>query len=330
MAKERYEFIDLMKGICITLVVLHHCRIEAIENMQLLTTFRMPLYYILSGIFFKPYHSYKEFTFKKVNSLLIPILSTILLHNLLLNSFQVMSHSALRFRSLPPTMWFLISLFEVGTIYYIIKLCNNIIIETIICAALSITGYLLFVYQIHLPYYLDSALSAVLFYHYGSLLKRNHILPPKSQKHNILLMLISGSVFIGIGLLIPIEKLEMYNNIYPSNFIVTHLLAIAGTMFVLYLSKILNKLPLLSHLGRYSIIILCTHPIYIGILYKVNKMLNLPSSKVSDFIIIMALMFPTIYFINKYIPFLFAQQPMKDAIKSSYVYRKYKVATSRQ
>lgn len=55
--KSRIEYIDLMKGICITLVVLIHCKIsfdnEHIVNM--LEHLRMPLYFFLSGLFFKKY-----------------------------------------------------------------------------------------------------------------------------------------------------------------------------------------------------------------------------------------------------------------------------------
>lgn len=56
--KKRIQFIDLAKGVCITLVVLHHCHIET----PYLVFVRMPLYFILSGLFFKAYGGFVDFT----------------------------------------------------------------------------------------------------------------------------------------------------------------------------------------------------------------------------------------------------------------------------
>lgn len=73
----RIVFVDLAKGICICLVVLYHVygeiagRVFEITNM-----FRMPLYFVLSGLFFKPYSSFNSFTKKKTNKLLIPLIIT--------------------------------------------------------------------------------------------------------------------------------------------------------------------------------------------------------------------------------------------------------------
>lgn len=73
-ANNRVEWIDTAKGICILLVVLHHCS-QMMHEPYLFSrdvlTFRMPLYFILSGLFFK-YYSPKVFFVKKTNKLLAP------------------------------------------------------------------------------------------------------------------------------------------------------------------------------------------------------------------------------------------------------------------
>lgn len=48
--QQRIEFIDLAKGICIILVVLLH--IVPSANIPELRFIRIPLYFILSGLFF--------------------------------------------------------------------------------------------------------------------------------------------------------------------------------------------------------------------------------------------------------------------------------------
>ena len=51
--KKRIEFIDLAKGVCILMVVMGHCGFPIdIPGWEIV---RMPLYFILSGLFFKDY-----------------------------------------------------------------------------------------------------------------------------------------------------------------------------------------------------------------------------------------------------------------------------------
>ncbi len=320
--KPRYEFIDLMKGICITMVVMSHCQLEWISDCPQLTSFRMPLYYILSGIFFKPYGSFKEFALKKTNSLIIPFLSTIVLYNLIVNIVHYFTggYKVLVFN--PPSMWFLISLFQVGIVYYYIQKVKNTKAQTIICLILSLIGYALFYFKISLPAYLDTTLSTIIFYHIGYLLKKAHILPPTSKKRNMIFLVIWLGIFIGVGLIFPIEKLRLQNNIYPSNYIISLALAISGTMLVLYLSKLLVKVPFISFIGRYSIIVLCTHNTFINLFTTIFEHYHMTYANIAIFIATMAIMPPTIYFILKYIPFLFAQQPFFHTIKMSKLYRR--------
>ncbi|MCH5329005.1 MAG: acyltransferase family protein, partial [Coprobacter sp.] len=76
--RPRIAFIDLAKGICILLVVLYHLdgQIFGIPNFSAL---RMPLYFALSGLFFKPGGDITAFTVKKTNNILIPFLFWVLL-----------------------------------------------------------------------------------------------------------------------------------------------------------------------------------------------------------------------------------------------------------
>ena len=72
---KRIEWIDLAKGICIVLVVFHHVMVRYDLELPLsdaLSSFRMPLYFILSGLFFKLYEGFEGFVKRKVNKLLIP------------------------------------------------------------------------------------------------------------------------------------------------------------------------------------------------------------------------------------------------------------------
>lgn len=75
--KKRIQYIDLAKGFCIILVVAYHVN-KAFHFKQFplfwdtLSVFRMPLYFFLSGLFFKEYEGFFGFSLRKVNKLLIP------------------------------------------------------------------------------------------------------------------------------------------------------------------------------------------------------------------------------------------------------------------
>lgn len=55
--KVRYEFVDIMKGLCILLVVGSHINVPGLTEYSL-SYFRLPLYYMLSGLFFSQYESF--------------------------------------------------------------------------------------------------------------------------------------------------------------------------------------------------------------------------------------------------------------------------------
>lgn len=53
----RIDFVDLTKGVCIILVVIAHVggAFEQLDTNSMLSCFRMPLYFFISGVFFKSY-----------------------------------------------------------------------------------------------------------------------------------------------------------------------------------------------------------------------------------------------------------------------------------
>ena len=61
--KKRIDFVDLAKGCCIILVVIGHCGVS--KNIPGYEIVRMPLYFILSGLFFKDYGGFSILHLKK-------------------------------------------------------------------------------------------------------------------------------------------------------------------------------------------------------------------------------------------------------------------------
>ena len=64
---KRIDFVDLTKGVCIILVVMTHIggAFEQLDRSSMLSCFRMPLYFFISGVFFKPYEALSGFLLSK-------------------------------------------------------------------------------------------------------------------------------------------------------------------------------------------------------------------------------------------------------------------------
>lgn len=78
MAKERYLFIDVARGMAMLLVVFGHCCVPAdIFVNQVLLSFHMPLFFFMSGIFFKgpQIGCYGDYTLMRIKKLMAPHLT---------------------------------------------------------------------------------------------------------------------------------------------------------------------------------------------------------------------------------------------------------------
>ena len=93
--ENRIAYIDLAKGFCIALVVFYHSK--GVLGVQYLidiffVSFRLPLYFFLSGLFFKEYGSFQNFFIKKTNRLLIPFFFFYFCFSVLMPNFFILIH----------------------------------------------------------------------------------------------------------------------------------------------------------------------------------------------------------------------------------------------
>ena len=179
----RIAWIDLAKGFCIILVVLYHVTNKHPFAVQL-TSFRMPLYFILSGLFFKQYEGFLGFLKRKTNKLLIPFLFFLIFTSYL--PHLLITHKSslpvlLMYRevifNLP--IWFLLCLFEINIIFYWVQLLGSAIssrYQTAVVIVLSVLigfgGILLGLNGIEIPLFVDTACSALPLFVFGWWLNR--------------------------------------------------------------------------------------------------------------------------------------------------------------
>lgn len=314
---KRIEYIDLAKGFCIILVVLEHVARPLVGQdtstsvfLNICGTFRMPLYFILSGIFFKDY-SFKVFSIKKINNLLIPYLFMFVASNicdaaLYYHDTGKISLIGGDYPKISSATWFLLCLFELNLLLWLSnRLVINKWLRLAFCLTLGICGS-----KVDIPYFLDVCLTSVPFFYIGTLLKpyiqgkKNAYYIERYWYVTLFVIFIIYCIYYPKGNVVPTNTIQ-------TNIFLFYLYGVMGTIFILILSKKINYLPFFSYVGRYSIIVLCWH---FALLYPLQYYLKnyIASSSVLILMLMCLIMFLMYYviipFVRRCLPYFFAQK----------------------
>ena len=110
---------------------------------------------------------------------------------------------------------------------------------------------------IDIPANLDSAMSALPFFAVGFMVFRHtDMLKPNPSDRYLPLMIIGA---FAVVLFISPNVSFLKNRFYGYSWLTAYPIGTLGVFGVIWLSKLLKKLPIISYYGRYSIIILVTH-----------------------------------------------------------------------
>lgn len=227
----------------------------------------MPLYFILSGLFFKDYGSLFKLVIKKTNRLLIPLLFFASIELVIItfqNPISVIDNIALPFIK-PGIMnfptWFLLCLFWVNLFYYFIHTkCKRTSTKMVYVFILGCIGAFLSYYDVYLPLFMSSAFSATPFFFVGVILRRMPIL--YKTNHNKALLLLGITLLIASGTYCYLRytpRISFLSNSYQGNYLEIFVVAVSSVIGLLLLCKSIKWLPVISYLGRYSIIVLGMH-----------------------------------------------------------------------
>ena len=332
--KQRIEYIDLAKGICISLVVLLHVYGDLSGSIiKIMNLFRMPLYFVLSGLFFKTYEGLFPFLKKKTNKLLIPFLFSFLFvvipFTVILCKMNGEEITALGLfwgeygklnLGINGASWFLLCLFAVNAYFYIIFLLTkqNIVGISVLSCACGIAGYVLSRYGLYLPLWMDSALTAMPFFLMGYVLRKySNLLYGEKSLLDLFYGLLSLLMLLGVYWFDECQNtggIAYGDNEFDISALCLYLGGFSGTIFVLIVSKWLNHVWGFSYVGRYSIVVLLTHLLYLFVIRNVLYQLNVPQDDVyvnfMVFVVIMLMEIPTIWFCIRYLPYCFAQKDL--------------------
>jgi len=331
--KQRIEYIDLAKGICIFMVVWHHISLYYDATLPLdryFMGFRLPLYFFLSGCFFKAYEGFTGFVKRKINKLLIPFLFFFVVCSFVIPN--ILAHCGINIRFLPMSqmwnalldeyypsgqIWFLLCLFEINILFYVIYLLSGRFEKrTWVIVMLSLLfgagGILLCLAKIDLPANLDTAMSALPFFAIGYVIFR-HTDMLKPNRYDRYLPLLIVAAFTLVYFINP-YVLYIENDFRGHSWLTAYPFGTLGVLGVIGLSKIVKYLPIVSYFGRYSIIILVTHDTVLhftgailsrfGMTSGIELTINMTLTMLSYLLIIP--------FMRRYMPHVTAQ---KDVIK---------------
>lgn len=273
----RIDFVDLTKGICIILVVMAHIggAFTLFDSGSMIACFRMPLYFFISGLFFKSYEGFFGFFLRKVNKLLIPFglfyvgafLLKYIVWKVAPHVFQLpvswselllvfQAHELIKYN---PPIWFLIALFNCNLLFYLVHRLRQKQLKAMFLATCLIgaAGFYLGKQQFVLPLYIDVAMTALPFYVAGFWIRRyNFFLFPHRFDKLIPLFILGALAVMYFTATTPGMRTNNYSS---SNILQFYVAAFAGIFVIMLLCKKIKRIPIVTYLGRYSVITLGVH-----------------------------------------------------------------------
>lgn len=278
--KIRVDYFDIARGITILLVILGHCLPKDSISRQLIYTFHMPLFFLISGYFFKEKEMGAEI--KSCNrSLLKPyLISSMFIMIFFVTKAFIKGQDAqnqikywgkailfgsgeittfLSFKvPIIGTLWFLLSLYWVKVIFNLIYKCKNNIITMSFIVVIAIIGFIIPKY-IWLPFSIDTSLINIIFYYIGFIFNKYNVF---DKKLSVFYYLILFAIWLILGLCCKTYSVSNEYNYY----IVNIFEAVIGCYLIIMISKfIINCNHILSNIlkwiGKNSLYIMCFHAI---------------------------------------------------------------------
>ncbi len=303
---KRVAYIDIAKGVGILLVVLAHNDLQAVAPFlhRIIYAFHMPLFFFLSGLFFKPETPFWEMLRRRLNTLVKPYFFTIFIIYFGAVFFDNMGFPVALSRigkSLYANgfyldwvaMWFLPALFTINLFAFgfyrlfgrfsqnwprwaallAIQAIGVLTLHTFMPLNISLLGKSLTLNG--LPWSLDLVLVAGFFFILGREVYQN---VPQDIFSSLWTLLVSGALGLGLLLLSP-ATVDLNTRLWESPLINT-LEALTGITFILALARQIERGPVwleafFSYFGRISVVILIFHnPVQSYLTPKIDQLVG--------------------------------------------------------
>ena len=320
--EKRSACFDLMKGVCIILVVMEHC--NELMNIwynktlwSMLEHLRMPLYFFLSGMFFKEYTCFKDFFIRKFNKILIPYIFFSFIDVLFRCSYNNLDcglNSILR--NVYGTilwggahLWFLRTLFVANILYYIFnKLTKKlsffeqlIILIVVVCITYWIKNIVGEYWGVWNLYNVAIGALLVLPFFFMANLLRNYLQYIYIKKKNVVLSLM---LFVCLSAFLSNDGVYLNSGKIENNIVLFYIASLSSIMSVWCICYMFKRVFYVSYVGRYSLIVYALH-------YRLISFLIYYIPDISIylcFVVVLAMMPVMIWFFKRYFPAFVAQR----------------------
>lgn len=326
--KKRIFWLDNLKFIGLFFVLIVHTGRLDDSLDKYIFSFFMPLFFFISGLLVKDHiknESFTSFIKSKITVRIIPyfafsFISYIFWFCILnkINNRENESLSGLQqfigiFYGVGTddwlkhniSLWFLTCLFMTELLFFLyIKLAKRKQILIIILFISSIIGYFYFIlsqsytYQVsfsnypiqyRLPWNLDLAFTAVVFYGIGYLTQSYILTNDLNKYYRWYFLPCSLAVYLIFSQLN--EKVNFINGQY-GNYIYFYLAALGGIFFWTYIAKIIPPNPMTNLVGKYSLVIFAFHLLVFPLITGFGiYVLKLPRDLLTEKSIVMALLY---------------------------------------
>lgn len=285
--KVRDRSFDILKGIGIMIMIMGHVTWGGDSELNIwYHSFHMPLFYIISGYFFKE-TDFLGLIRKRLKSLLIPYtfwgLFFFLFDFIVNGNDNLIKTIIMRMIVFPRggvpiagALWFLPTLFIMNIIYYfIIKMVKNCYLELFIAILITLFGMVLTTHGLFLPFAFDTALVGIGFMGLGRFVKAKNINSLYKGMWYLPITLI-----ILDGFLISVNGEVNFSGGIYSNYFLSIINAFSMTTAFWMISKSVSISPikiveqhlsrLLAYIGENSLVFVCLNQFVIFIMLQIN------------------------------------------------------------
>lgn len=321
LQKRYYPNLDILKGLCMLLVIIDHCKIvlhPTIDHIE------VPVFFIISGFLYKSEH-FTSMIRKKSERLIVPYLffCTLFYIPTLINHFANNQHSfsivndVILFYLLPANspLWFLKTLFWLFILYQTIDAVSTYynrrrhsIISLSIAISIGLIYYHFnniipckeFLYMSGLP----QALMSLPLFAIGKVL---HHYTPIIDRYSMTTTFIIVTCGIALWIACARDAIFLHTaqfNQYP---LLSYICSTSAFIALFLLTKRIKSIPLLSYYGKNSLIVLGIHLVIISTL----KSFESYSSSV-NLLLTIIISLPLTYILKKYVPKLCGSTPISS------------------
>lgn len=326
----RIEWIDIAKGLSIILVVYCHAGLSSLPYHigDWFGGFRMPFFFIVSGILFAPYKypTFKSFVAKRWPTLIRPFLFFSLI---VLLGFLILEPSNIIHKTKDVilngwggiALWFIPVMIVAQILFYFVwRICSSKSALIIGILVLGIAGYLTYYFGITLPHNLCFALTASMLYGVGYLL--SPFLKEKMSSLSVMYQMFFTAIMFLLSLtfILNSDKPEFFVN-YLSSW-PTYTAALGGALMMCGIAMLMSRMvdkcsgvvkKTIIFFGKNSYVVLAFHQIILMLLGSTHLMPN----GVVQRVLMWLILYFIIYVINRYAPFILGRHKMRKIIIQS-------------